>query len=500
MIDSRKLILKGFIYTTIGLVFSKIFTYGWRVIVARVGAEEYGMLSLVLAIFQFLVPISALGLSFAVERYVSFYVGKDDRVGAKSTIVNSLRVSFASSIIFAFILYFSSEFIAISVFSEPEMVPILKIFSVFLPILVLSRLLTPMFRIYNRLDLSTGIKSILEPSLKLLLSILLIYLGYGIFGVSFAYLFAIAASFVFMFYFSRKYCFDFLDKTIPIRNNLSELLHYSMPLIISGFAGFILMETDTLMLGYFKDMAQVGIYNVAYPTASLLLIIPSGLLVVFMAITTKYLAKNKLEEIRDTYRFVTKWIFVLNFFIYMVMFTYSDKLILFLFGEEYILAGPVLKILVTGIFLKSLLGTSAFSILNMFKKTKTTMSVVIITAILNIILNYNLIPLYGMIGAAASTLVSMLIYISLLQYFTLKQINIVPFSKDMVLSAVCSIILFYGVIKILHIIFGSISIYWGLVIIPMIGIIYIAILYLFKIITIGEFNTFLDLVKRKYVS
>ena len=70
----------------------------------------------------------------------------------------------------------------------------------------------------------------------------------------------------------------------------------------------------------------------------------------------------------------------------------------------------------------------------------------------------------------------------------------------MVLSAVCSIILFYGVIKILHIIFGSISVYWGLVIIPMIGIIYIAILYLFKIITIGEFNTFLDLVKRKYVS
>ncbi|MEA3229938.1 MAG: oligosaccharide flippase family protein, partial [archaeon] len=224
MSDSKKLILKGFLYTSIGLIFSKIFTYGWRIIAARVGVEEYGMLSIVLAVMSFLVPFGALGLGAAIERYVSYYIGKNDIVGVKSTIVNSLKVSVFFSIFVAFCLFFSSDFLASSVFKNPDLGILLKLFSVFIPLLVLDMVITPLFRVYNRLDYFTFVKYMLEASLKFALALLLIYLGYGIFGVAFAYLVSIGLSAILLFYFSRKHCFDFMKNTMVIRNNISELL------------------------------------------------------------------------------------------------------------------------------------------------------------------------------------------------------------------------------------------------------------------------------------
>ncbi|NOQ55354.1 MAG: oligosaccharide flippase family protein, partial [Nanohaloarchaea archaeon] len=314
MSDSKKLILKGFLYTSVGLFFSKVFTYGWRIVAARVGVEEYGMLSIVLAVMSFLIPISALGLGSAVERYVSYYIGKDDRVGVRSTIVNSLKVSAFTSIFVSILLFLSSDFIATKIFNDSELGVLLKLFSVFLPLLVLDQVISPLFRVYNRLDYFTFVKYMLESSLKFGLALLLIYFGYGIFGVAFAYLASIGLSAILLFYFSRKHCFNFFKNEGVINNNISELLKYSVPLVFSIIAGFVLTSTDTLMIAFFKGSAQAGIYNVAYPTANLLLLIPAAMLAVFLPIITKDFARKNFEDIKNTYQFITKWIFVFNFF------------------------------------------------------------------------------------------------------------------------------------------------------------------------------------------
>ena len=497
MSDSKKLILKGFLYTSIGLVFSKIFTYGWRIIAARVGVEEYGMLSIVLAVMNFLIPIGTLGLGFAIERYVSYYIGKDDIVGVKSTIVNSLKISTFFSIFVAFCLFFSSDFLASSIFKNPELGVLLKLFSVFLPFLVLDTVIAPLFRAYNRLDYFTFVKYLLEASLKFFLAFFLISLGYGIFGVAFAYLISISLSAILLFRLSKKHCFNFLNKTIRTRDNVQELLKYSMPLVFSTFAVFVLSTTDILMIGYFKGSAQAGIYNVAYPTANLLLLVPTAMLAVFLPIITKNFAQNKSEEIKTTYMFVTKWIFVFNFFMFLVMFAYSEKLITFLFGPEYISGAIVLQLLAIGFLLKSVLGMSAGSILEMHKKTKTIMNIILFCAVLNILFNYYLIPLYGIMGGAVATLICNILIVTMFQYFAAKTSKIIPVSRHMIYSAVCSIILFYGLIYAAHIFFGSISVIFGLIIIPVIGLLYLAVLYYFKIINLNEFQIMFNYFKRK---
>lgn len=496
MSDSKKLILKGFVFTSLGLIFSKIFIYGWRIVAARVGVEEYGMLSIVLALMGFLIPISALGLGAAIERYVSFYIGKNDIVGVRSTIVNSLKVSVFISIFVTILLFFFSDFLAVNIFKNPELGVLLKLFSLFLPLLVLDQLMMPLFRIYNRLDYFTFVKYILEASLKFSLALLLIYLGYGIFGVAFAHLASISISAILLFYFSRKHCFDFFKKEIKIKNNINELLKYSLPLVIGGFAGFILSATDTLMIGYFKDSVQVGIYNAAYPTATFLMILSSALLAVFLPIITKNLARNNLKEIRIVYYFVTKWIFVLNFFICLVVFYYSDNIIFFLFGSEYLPGGLVLKILAISMFVNSLFAASG-SILQMYKKTKIIMYILLFSAVLNVFLNYYLIPQYSILGATISTFLSTIVINMLFQYYTTKYLGIFPISKEIIYATIFTIIMFFGFIEIIHMVLGTFSIYFEIILLFIIGIFYITILYIFKVITLNEFTILLKMLKIK---
>ncbi len=497
MLDSKKLILKGFIYTSLGLVLSKLFTYGWRIIAARVGVEEYGMLSIVLAVMGFLIPISTLGLGSAVERYVSYYIGKDDRVGIRSTIMNSIKVSVFFSIFVAFCFFLLSDFIANSIFKNPDLSILLKLFSLFLPLFVLDQIISPLFRVYNRLEYLTFVKYILESLLKFILALLLIYLGYGIFGVIFAYFTSIGLSIILLFYFSRKHCFNFMDNTIVTKNNIGELLRYSLPLVVGGLSGFVLTATDTLMLGYFKDSVQVGIYNAAYPTANLLLLIPTGLFAVLLPIITKAFARKNFGDIKQTYIFVIKWIFVFNFFIFLVMFTFSDNIIVLLFGNDYLSGSGALKILAISIFLNSLFGSGAGILLYMLKKTKTIMNIVMAGAILNVLMNYYLIPVYGIVGGALATLMSTGIMIVLYQYYALCEFKIMPISKHMIYSTILNIIVFYCVMSFAHTLFGTISTVLGFMIISVMGIIYLYTLYIFKIINFKELDIVVNMLKQK---
>ena len=70
-----------------------------------------------------------------------------------------------------------------------------------------------------------------------------------------------------------------------------------------------------------------------------------------------------------------------------------------------------------------------------------------------------------------------------------------PFSEEMLFSAICNTILFYGFIEIFTYLFGSISVMLGILMIFTMGITYTIVLYLFKIITLKEFIVILDMLK-----
>ena len=78
--SSLKVLAKTSMVVFIGVLLSKVFTYAYRILIARYfGPEEYGLFSLAFMILGFFTALSSLGLIEGVLRYLPIYRGKEQK-------------------------------------------------------------------------------------------------------------------------------------------------------------------------------------------------------------------------------------------------------------------------------------------------------------------------------------------------------------------------------------------------------------------------------------
>ena len=73
-----KTVAKGAGIVFLGVFISKVLGYLYRMIIARIGPEEYGLLSIGIAVVSIISFFPLLGLDLGVLRYVAFYKGRND--------------------------------------------------------------------------------------------------------------------------------------------------------------------------------------------------------------------------------------------------------------------------------------------------------------------------------------------------------------------------------------------------------------------------------------
>lgn len=435
-----KTIAKGAGYVFVGMVISKFLSYLYRMVVARIGTQEYGVLSLGLAIVGILSFIPLLGLDQGVLRYVSYYLGKKDHDKVRSTIKTSLMVSLPFSIIISALVFIFSEQISLYLFKNMALIPVLRILVVSIPFLIAGNIFLSVIRAFKNAKYFALIKNINENLVKLILTLILLIFGLKVMGAAIAYLIAIASTAIISFYIVKKKMLTTIVSKIEsyfkVKNKvfrIKGLLSYSFPLMIYALILQIIVWTDILMIGFFRTESEVGIYNAALPTATLMSIIPQGIIVLFLPVMTGLLAKHELFSFKKTFKTTTNWIFVSNLPIFIIVVIFSKQILRILFGSNYIPGYLPLIILIPSYFVYHLFTTSSQT-LNVLKKSKYLMINMTVAAAINIILNYLLIPrtdsLGGMVGGAIATSTSLIIYGLLcgIESYYFTKIN--PFQKN----------------------------------------------------------------------
>jgi polysaccharide transporter, PST family len=182
------------------------------------------------------------------------------------------------------------------------------------------------------------------------------------------------------------------------------LLKDSLPLIFSGFAILIFMKIDQVMLGQMIGNSEVGVYSAAVRISEIWYFIPGA--IVSSVAPSIYAAKEKSESLY--YQRIGQLLSLMtcmSLAIALPMTFLSDKIIMVMFGSGYAEAGPILAVHIwTSLFVFMGLATSPWFIaegLNHVSLGKTLFG-----AILNIILNFLLIPKYAGLGAAIATIIS----------------------------------------------------------------------------------------------
>ena len=446
MIDlnkSLKIITKGAFIVLIGLFFSKIFGYLFKVLLARTSSAGFGLFSLGLAIVNLAAIVSILGIDAGILRYIAYFNSKKNLRRIKGAFLFAIKLTFPTSLLISTSLFILAPQISLLIFNKPDLTIFIRILSLTIPLIVIREIFISSVKALKQIKYEVYSKNIAENVSKLMISLVILYFGFKILGLVFAYFFAILISFFFAWYYFKK-VFKFLNKTKPLYTN-NKILFYSIPLIFSGLANTVMSWTDTLILGVFKPASDVGIYNATLPTAQLMYIIPYALMSLFLPVLTELHAKNKSLELKRIYQITTKWILAANLIPLVLFYIFSQDILRIIFSEEYTAGAVVLVILALGYFIH-FTTTSSYYVLLTFNKTKVTLIIATVGLILNIILNLILIPQSGIKGAAIATAIS-LILIGILRYlycYKILNLNFLTFKMvRLFLVGIFSFIILY---------------------------------------------------------
>lgn len=402
-----RLLLKTSFIVFLSVIIAKILNYAFKLIVARnFGPEVYGLFSLSLVVVSFFTAFASMGLFDGLVRYISIYRGRSENEKITKIIFFSLKISFILGLITAAIMFFSANFAANVIFHNSELVIFLKIFSLTLPFSMISSIYLSSLRAFEKITAYSVSINVFQNFARVLALIVFILLGINSWAVAGSYLISIIILALISYVLGNS-----IIKKIVLRKNLTkrdekkiylELLNYSWPLMFAGITFNILYWCDSILIGYFKDVAQVGYYSMAITLISLLAIVPDLFLQLFFPLIVKEYSSKNITIIKQLTKQLTKWMFIINFPIFLLMLLFPGVIINFLFGPNFLAAENALRILSIGGLVGSFSSTFN-SILSMRGKSKTILYNFIIFAGLNIILNIILVPKFGINGAAIST-------------------------------------------------------------------------------------------------
>ncbi len=445
-----KTLVKGAGFFFVGIFFSNIAGYIYRMIIARwLGSGDYGLLNLGLAVLGVGTVFATIGLPSGVMRFVSYYRGQKKEAYVKGVVLTSLKIVFLLSLIIASAIYVFSEEIVETLFSEPGFLPVLLIFLVAIPFNAVKQIFVFTAKGFENIKYPVYTEQFFMQTSRLVLTVLLLFLGFGILGASIATVVSVILSVFLILYFLEFKIYRIFRTKIKPKIEIRELFSYSWPLTLMPLVYMILSWTDTLMLGYFLDSKSVGVYNVARPTAAFVMMIPDALSQLFLPVFTGLFAIKKYNEMRSVYRTISRWLFMSVLPISLIFIFFSEIIITTLFGTEYSAASVPFSILSLGFFLSIIAGPGGGALATI-GKTKITLITTTIAAILNVVLNLVLIPVYGISGAAMATAFSMIVQYWLNMILANHYLKLFPFGIyyfKPITASVFSISLLYGLLK-----------------------------------------------------
>ncbi|MCX6784969.1 MAG: flippase, partial [Candidatus Komeilibacteria bacterium] len=192
---------------------------------------------------------------------------------------------------------------------------------------------------------------------------------------------------------------------------LKSLYLLALPFGLAGIFSKIYAYTDVILVNQFLGPTQTGFYSLAYKLTFTLQFIPLALIAGLYPALALYLKKEK-EILEDIYFSSIKYLLILSLLASALIFTFGHNVIEAIYGQKFLPSTPILIILMLSLpflFVNFTFG----SLLNASGRALRQTWHIGWTAAVNIILNIIFIPLFGIMGAAATSLFCTILLFSL---------------------------------------------------------------------------------------
>lgn len=371
----------------------------------NLGAAAVGIFTLAFTVLQIASIFGRFGLDTALLRLVSESVAHNKMSEAAGSYLKATLFAFFLALFISVAIYLSSETIAAGVFSNLELTRAFEIAAVGV---------VPMTLTYLNFETMRAMKKIREyaffqnVSTFLVATVLLFFILGTDSGTTVTIAVFIVAVYVTWFFSQYKVMKFFRFKLTMQGREIFSMLKVSFPMMVASSLMLIMGWTDTIMIGIFMDENSVGVYSVALKVATVTSITLMAINSMSAPKFAEFYAKNDMISLQNVVSHASKLIFWTSLPILLICVMFPE-FILGIFGHDFKMAAWALIVLCIGQFVNAASGSVGY-ILQMTGKEKVFQKIIVSALLFNVLLNYLLIPRYGINGAAIASMISMILW------------------------------------------------------------------------------------------
>ncbi len=425
---------------------------------SALSTEEYGTVDLMISVLAIINAFTMISIDTAVRR---FLLDKDANVGKIKAVLYFWNFA---GIIISTAIYFIMK--AIPVFSQYALLMSFYTFSVCL------------FNSWSEYLKGRGYllrDSICCVSITFIIAMLSIvtlkYMKMGIKGYFLPYIICYFIGATFAFILGKQY--KHLNKISFDKNLFKKMTSFSFAIIPNSIMWWVMNSFDKIMVTSMISASANGIYSVSYKLPSLMSVFNSVIMKAWQFSAVKESESSDREEYNNK---MFKFYFSSLALIFSGLLFILKPFTRLYVPAEYYTAWKYSPFLIMGLMYYTL-GEFIGTIYYVEKDMKSNLFSSVIGAVVNVGLNFCLIPTVGINGAAIATCVS---YIVLFVY------RVINTKKYLVIHTVTPYTVILTVIEILMLVFVYIESFWSYI---LMAICCIAVLFITK-------DTFLPIIKR----
>jgi len=345
-----------------------------------------------------------------------------------------------------------------------------------------AQIFMSIFQAFEKMEY-VAITTIITRILLTVLALYLLFSGYGLIELAYAYVTIGLIEVVLSVVISIK------KITKPVMKLNFSLWKYltikSAPFGLNSLFGMIFFRIDSILLSVFKNNTAVGIYSAAFnPLLAIGGMLSTITISALYPVMSRYYVSSK-DSLEQFTVISSKYMAIIGFPIAFGGFILSSEFIELFYGNQFSQSIIAFQILALFIPIRLISGITGTLLTAINKQGLRTFSVVL-SAVFNVLLNLILIPYFSYIGASIATVLSeiflylLLIYYINQYYHKLKLYN--QYIKPFLASIVMGLVLFY---------LKEVNLF---LIIIIAVVIYFAILVLLKTFTNEDINLFKQII------
>ena len=188
------------------------------------------------------------------------------------------------------------------------------------------------------------------------------------------------------------------------KDKLYSIFKVCAPLFLSSFTVSIYMRIDQLMVGSALGDSALGKYSVAVKLSEIWYIIPATIYTAFLPVLSNDMYSDRKKFWKKLQNFADV-LGIVSYFAVVLLIVLGTRIILIAYGEDYYEAGSIIKIYVLGGIAVGI-GYTLSAYVNINEYSMFSLIDTLIGCVLNVLLNFLLIPRLGIFGAAIATVVT----------------------------------------------------------------------------------------------